>query len=76
MPLTLEQIIKETRDWPPEKVGELVDRLSQELNTTGPEIEQAWKQEIRRRLSEIEEGSVQLVDGEQVSKRVRRVVGR
>jgi putative addiction module component (TIGR02574 family) len=75
-PLTLEQIVEEARHWPPEKVGELVDRLSEELHTLDPDNEEAWKQETRRRLAEIENGTVQAVDGEKVSARIRRIVGR
>ena len=74
--MTLDQIVEETRHWPPEKVGELVERLSEDLHASDPEIEAAWKQEARRRLAEIENGTVQAVDGEQVSARIRRIVGR
>jgi putative addiction module component (TIGR02574 family) len=76
VPMTLEQIVEETRHWPPEKLGELVDRLSEELYTPDPDHEEAWKQEARRRLAEIENGTVQAVDGEKVSARIRRIVGR
>jgi putative addiction module component (TIGR02574 family) len=76
VPLTLEQIVEETRHRPPEKVGELVDRLTEELHAIDPGIEEAWKQETRRRLAEIENGTVQAVDGEEVSARIRRIVGR
>jgi putative addiction module component (TIGR02574 family) len=72
----LEQIVEEARNWSPEKVGELVDRLSEELHAADPAIEEAWKQETRRRLAEIENGAVQTVDGEEVSARIRRIVGR
>jgi putative addiction module component (TIGR02574 family) len=74
--MTLEQIVEETRHWPPEKVGELVGRLTEELHASDPEIEAAWKQEVRRRLAEIENGSVQPVEGEVVSARIRQIVGR
>jgi putative addiction module component (TIGR02574 family) len=76
VPLTLEQIVEETRDWPPEKVGELVDRLTEDLHSLDPDVEQAWKQEARRRLAEIENGTVQALDGEEVSARIGRIVGR
>jgi len=76
VPLTLEQIVEEARHWPPEKVGELVDRLTEELHHPDPENEEAWKQEARRRLAEIENGTVQAVDGEKVSARIRKIVGR
>jgi len=75
VPLTLEQIVEEARHWPPEKVGELVDRLSEALHPADPAIDQAWKEETRRRLAEIENGTVQAVDGEQVSARIGRIVG-
>jgi hypothetical protein len=77
MPLTLEQIVEETRHWAPARLAELVDNLTLELHGgIPPDVEDAWKQEARRRLAEIENGSAQTVDGDEVSARVRRVVGR
>jgi hypothetical protein len=77
MPLTVEQIVEEARRWPPAQVAELVDSLTLELHQgIPPEVENAWKKEARRRLSEIENGTAQLVDGEEVSARMRRIVGR
>jgi hypothetical protein len=74
--MTLEQIVEETRSWPPEKLNELVNRLTGDVQGDDPETEKAWKQEVRRRLREIETGTAQLTDGEVVSARVRRIVGR
>lgn len=76
MPLTLEQIVEEARHWPSAKLGELVDRLTGELQPPGFDNDDAWKQEARRRLAEIENGTVQPVDGDEVSARLRRIVGR
>ena len=76
VPITLEQIVEETRHWPPEKVGELVGRLTEDLHASDPETEAAWKEETRRRLAEIENGTVQPVDGNAVSARIRQIVGR
>jgi putative addiction module component (TIGR02574 family) len=76
VPLTLEQIVAETRHWSPEKVGELVDRLTEDLHTSNPEIEAAWQSEIARRVEEIQSGKVQGIPGEEVSARVRKIVGR
>lgn len=76
MPMTLQQIVEETRQWPPEKVGELVGRLTEDLRVCDPSIEEAWKQETRRRLAEIENGKTQAVDGAEVSARIGRIVGR
>jgi putative addiction module component (TIGR02574 family) len=76
VPLTLEQIVEETRHWPPEKVGELVGRLTEDLHASDPEIEAAWKTEIDRRIEEIQSGKVQRIPGEEVSARIRKIIGR
>jgi len=77
MPMTLDQIIEEAHRLPREQIAELVDRLILELHQSAdPSVELAWKQEIRRRLTEIESGSVQGVPGNEVSARIRKIVGR
>jgi putative addiction module component (TIGR02574 family) len=76
MPITLDQIVEETRHWPPEKVGELVGRLTEDLHATEPEIEVAWKAEIDRRIEEIQSGKVQAISAEEVSARIDRILGR
>ena len=76
MPLTLEQIVEETRRWPPEQVGELVGRLTEDLHASAPDIEAAWKTEIDRRVDEIRSGKVQGIPGEEVSKEVAKITGR
>lgn len=73
--MTLDQIIEEARSWPAEKICELVDRLSQQLNAADSDLETAWKQEARRRLAEIESGSVEAVDAAAVSARIRKILG-
>jgi putative addiction module component (TIGR02574 family) len=76
VPMTLEQIVEETRHWPPEKVGELVGRLTENLHASDPEIEAAWKTEVDRRVEEIQSGKVQGIPGEEVSARIRKILGR
>jgi len=77
MSLTADQILQETARWPHEQLADLVDRLALTLhNEAGPDIEQNWRTEVRQRLAEIESGDVQPVPGEDVSNRVRRLVGR
>ena len=46
MAITLEQIVEETRHWPAEKLGELVDRLTQELNPADPEARLPGKRKL------------------------------
>jgi hypothetical protein len=74
--MTLDQIIEETRRWPPEKVGELVGRLTQDLHAGDPETEAAWLREITHRVEEIQTGTVEGIPGEEVSARIRKIVGR
>ena len=76
MPMTLDQIIEEAHRLPREQVAELIDRLTLELyQTIDPALEAAWKQETQRRLTEIQSGSVQGVPGDEVSARIRKIVG-
>ena len=76
MPITLDEIVEETRNWPPERVGELVGRLTEDLHTSDPEIEAAWKAEIDRRIEEIQSGRVQAIPAEEVSARIRKILAR
>jgi putative addiction module component (TIGR02574 family) len=76
VPITLDQIVEEIRHWPPEQVGELVGRLTEDLHSGDPETGIAWQNEIARRLEEIQSGKVQGIPGEEVSARVRKIVGR
>jgi len=77
MPLTVEQIVEETRQWPPARLAELVDSLNLELHQgISADVSAAWKQEARRRQAEIRDGAEQPVDGDEASAEVRRIVGR
>ena len=77
MPMTLEQIVEETRQLPPDVVAELVDRiLVARHGGIESSVEHSWKQETRRRLAEIESGQVQGIPGEDVSARIRKTLGR
>ncbi len=75
VPITMEQIIEETRHWPPEKAEELVGRLNEDLHASDPETETAWKAEIVRRVGEIQTGKVQGVPVEDVFKSAKRILG-
>ena len=76
VPMTVDQIVEEARHWPPEKVGELVERLTEDLHSGSPEFEAAWQAEIARRVEEIRSGKVRGIPGEEVSARVRKIAGR
>ena len=38
-------------------------------------VEQAWRDEILRRLKEIESGEVELIAGEEIEQRLRKIIG-
>jgi len=76
MPITLEQIVAETRHWPPEKIEQLVGQLTADLHTGDPATNAAWRTEIDRRLEEIQTGKVQGEPGPEVSARIRKIVER
>lgn len=76
VPLTLEQIVEETRHWPPEKVGELVGRLTEDLHASDPETQAAWKTEIDRRIDEVQTGKVQGIPVEEVFEKAKRLLRR
>jgi putative addiction module component (TIGR02574 family) len=51
-------------------------RLAEDLHTSDPEIEAAWKTEIDRRIEEIQSGKVKGISAEDVSARIRKILGR
>lgn len=75
MPLTLENIVEEVRDWPEAQVVQLVDQLQGRLHAFPPEAEAAWSQTARQRLQELREGRVTAIPGEVTEAGVRRLVG-
>lgn len=75
--LNLEQIIREVRHLPRERAVELFDRLLVETVTTpDPEIDAAWRQEIQRRIADIESGREPGVNGDEVMAELRKIVGK
>ena len=77
VPLTLEQIVEETSQLPADVVAELIDRiLLARHGGIDPEIETAWKTEVRRRIEEIDTGKVQGIPAEESLARIRKIIGR
>jgi putative addiction module component (TIGR02574 family) len=77
MPITLDQIVEQTREMPVEVVAELVDRIMVAPHGgLEPPVAAAWKAETDRRIAEIESGKVEGVPLEESLARaqVRRPV--
>jgi hypothetical protein len=76
MPMTVEQIVHETIQWPADAVAELVDRIALAKHGGLPtDRESAWAQTAARRSAELDSGKESLVSGDEVSARVRKIVG-
>lgn len=77
MSLTLDQIVAEARQLPRDQAAELFDRLlADTVSTPDADVEQAWKDETRRRIAEIESGPEPGVPGDEAMAQLRRIVGR
>jgi hypothetical protein len=77
MPMTLDQIVEETRQWPEDAVAELVDRIMlAKHGGLDSGIDAAWRSEAQRRLAELESGQVQGVPLEETLAKARAILGR
>jgi len=73
LPRESQQVINDALSLPVEARVRLVDRLLESLNLpTRTEVEEAWAEEVERRISQVEKGEVKLVPGEEVFGRLRR----
>lgn len=76
MPITLDQIVEETRELPSETVAELIDRiLIARHGGIEPQVATEWKNATDRRIAEIETGKVKGVPLEESLARARKIVG-
>lgn len=76
MPISLDQIVEETREMPAEVVAELIDRImAARHGGVEPSVAAAWKTEIGKRIGEIESGTVKGVLLEESLARARKIAG-
>jgi putative addiction module component (TIGR02574 family) len=76
MGVTMDQIVEETREWPEEDVAELVDRIYRARYGDIPTaVEAAWREEINRRIADLESGRVQGIPFEETLAKARAIVG-
>lgn len=76
MPVSIEQIVEETREMPDEVVAELIDRIMDARHGgVEPSVAAAWKTETDRRIAEIESGKVKGVPLEESLARARKIAG-
>jgi len=66
-----QQLIDEAKSLPVEERARVADSLLRSLNQPDPEIDQAWLDEARSRIQEIDEGEAELIPGDEVFERIR-----
>jgi putative addiction module component (TIGR02574 family) len=72
---TSEEIFREAVALPHEERADLTDRLVASLvEDIPPEITSAQLAEVRRRIAQVESGEVELVPGDEVLAKVRRLL--
>ena len=49
---------------------EIIDHLLESISPTNKEVEDAWKEEVERRIDEVESGKVELIPLEEVFARM------
>lgn len=76
MGLPLKQVEAEALELPIQQRAQLVKRLIESLDAEAQEdpavVEQAWEDEIRRRVAEMEAGTAEFFPAEQVFAELRR----
>ena len=77
MPITLDEIVEETREMPGDTVAELIDRImAARHGGVEPSVAAAWKTETDRRIAEIESGKVKGVTPEENAARIQKILQR
>ncbi|MBN2895447.1 MAG: addiction module protein [Campylobacterales bacterium] len=64
------QLLAEVDSLPLDLKTKLVEKLLSSLHPSKKSIDDLWKKEVETRLREIESGSVSLIDGEEVFKKI------
>ncbi len=76
MPMTLDQIVEETREMSGEVVAELIDRIMVARHGgVEPSVAESWKIETDRRIAEIGLGKVKGVPLEEALAHARKIAG-
>lgn len=73
MPDLVEELSQRARALSPNDRARLAEKLLESLHENAdPDIEAAWDAEIRRRVAEVESGSVKLIPAEEVFDEIRQ----
>lgn len=70
---TFDTIISTALELPPDQRTRLASRLIESLDESPP-LTDAWRETIHRRAAEIDDGTVQLLEHEEVMRRARQAL--
>lgn len=73
MNIRVEDLLNEAMELDPEDRADLAGRLLHTLEPADPDVEEAWRAEIRKRMEELDSGAVQPVSAEEARKRIFRL---
>lgn len=76
MPDLVAELSAQASALPPEERARLAEALLASLDPHDTEVEAAWDEELRRRIDEVECGTVPLVPADQAFAQVKRALGR
>lgn len=67
MAISVEKVVAEALELPPPVRAFVIEKLIESLDiTSGNELSPKWREEVRRRCAEIDQGVVELHDAESV----------
>ncbi|OHD77222.1 MAG: hypothetical protein A2023_04385 [Sulfuricurvum sp. GWF2_44_89] len=69
--LNTHQLLAEVDSMPIDLKTKLIEKLLNSLNPPHHDVEALWKQEIDSRVASIEKGSVNLIDGNDVFRKIK-----
>ena len=70
------ELTERAKALPPEERARLAEELLATLDPGDDDVEVAWDAEIRKRVAEVENGTVQLVPADEAFARVRQALRR
>ncbi|HRF56909.1 MAG TPA: addiction module protein [Campylobacterales bacterium] len=69
--LNANQLLSEVDSLPLDLKTKLIEKLLGSLNSSEKSIDELWKQEIEARMVSVESGNVNLVDGQEVFRKIQ-----
>lgn len=69
--LNTNQLLSEVDSLPLDLKTKLIEKLLGSLNSSEKSIDELWKQEIEARMVSVESGNVNLVDGQEVFRKIQ-----